>query len=95
MKQKIHRQNLIYNLLVFDNSGQLLRAIDQPVTSTFFKSMTFNVLRVGENSKMSLLQKNCEASPRRLITESDVDSQCVLPSPHCRCWEELWSLVES
>lgn len=57
VKQKIDRQNLIYNLLVFDSSGQLLRAIDQPVTSTFFKSMTFNVLRVGENSKMSLLQK--------------------------------------
>jgi len=56
-KAKIDRQNLIYNVLVFDNSGQLLRAIDQPITSTFFKSMTFNVLRVGENSKMSLLQK--------------------------------------
>lgn len=56
-KPKIDRQNLIYNVLVFDNRGQLLRAIDQPVTSTFFKSMTFNVLRVGENSKMSLLQK--------------------------------------
>lgn len=56
-KAKIDRQNLIYNLLVFDDNGQLLRAIDQPITNTFFKSMTFNVLRVGENSKMSLLQK--------------------------------------
>jgi hypothetical protein len=56
-KAKIDRQNLIYNVLVFDRSGQLLRAIDQPITHTFFNSMTFNVLRVGENSKMSLLQK--------------------------------------
>ncbi len=52
----IDKQNRIYNLLTFDSKGNLLKALEQPVTKLFFNSFTNDILRVNEVSKSSLLE---------------------------------------
>lgn len=56
-KQTIEKQNLIYNILTFDLDGNILNALDQTVTEIYLKSFTDNILKLGEVSKSSLLEK--------------------------------------
>ena len=55
--QNIDKQNLIYNVLTFNKSGELLDAITQDVTNIYLESFTQDILRVNEVSKSSLLEK--------------------------------------
>ncbi|NRA83960.1 MAG: hypothetical protein HRU22_09410 [Gammaproteobacteria bacterium] len=55
--QDIAKQNRIYNLLTFDDQGNLLKALEQPVTQMFLSSFTEDILRINEVSKSSLLEK--------------------------------------
>lgn len=56
-KPKIEKQNLIYNILTFDKNGNIINALDQEVTEIYLKSFTEDILRLGEVSKSSLLEK--------------------------------------
>jgi len=55
--QDIAKQNRIYNLLTFNSKGDLLNALEQPVTHLFFNSFTEDILKINEVSKSSLLEK--------------------------------------
>ncbi|MFZ1389786.1 MAG: hypothetical protein WBP46_18695 [Thiolinea sp.] len=56
-KQRIEKQNLIYNILTFNKNGEIINALDQQVTTIYLKSFTDDILKVGEVSKSSLLEK--------------------------------------
>lgn len=55
--QDIAKQNRISNILTFDEQGNLLKALEQPVTKVFLSSFTEDILRINEVSKSSLLEK--------------------------------------
>lgn len=60
ISQKVERQVLIDNLLVFDTesgNGSLLRALEQPVTHVYLNAFTYDLLRLGNASKSTLLEK--------------------------------------
>lgn len=57
VNQNIEKQNLIYNILTFDENGNILDALDQKVTDLYLKSFTKDVLKINEYSKSSLLEK--------------------------------------
>jgi len=55
--QEIAKQNRISNILTFDEGGNLLKALEQPVTKLFLSSFTEDILKINEVSKSSLLEK--------------------------------------
>lgn len=50
-------QSRIYSILVWDANGAFLRQSDSPLTSTFLRSFTDDILQNGQVSKSSILQK--------------------------------------
>ena len=55
--QDIAKQNRVYNLLTFNADGELLNALEQPITHIFLSSFTEDILRINEVSKSSLFEK--------------------------------------
>jgi hypothetical protein len=58
----IEKQNKIYAVLVIDQNGDPMNAGEQDITRTFLNSFTYNLLKINESAKKSVLQKVAELS---------------------------------
>ena len=57
INKTIEKQNLVYNLLTFDEAGEILKPLDQDVTKLYLRSLTDDILKINEYSKSSLIEK--------------------------------------
>lgn len=60
MNAKIDKQSLINNVLVYNENGVKLNALEQSITTVFFNSFTYNILKNKNSAKKSVLQKVAE-----------------------------------
>ena len=58
--QKLAKQNLIYNILIFNDDGTKIPPLHKKMTEIFFKSFTYDILNNNEVAKKSILQKIAE-----------------------------------
>lgn len=59
-EQTIGRQNRVYNAVVFDKDGQRVPVLDHPLGRLFFGTFTFDIIKLRESAKKSILQKMVE-----------------------------------
>jgi len=59
-QETMDKQSLTRNIHVFDNEGNKVPPLEQPITEIFFSSLTFDLLNNSESSKKSVLQKIAE-----------------------------------
>ncbi len=56
-KRVIEKQSLIYNVLVYGSNGEPQEAFGHPLVDAFFSSFTYDLLRLRQSAKTTILEK--------------------------------------
>lgn len=56
----IQKQSLVYNAMLTDESGERIPVLSHPLGELFFSSFTFDIVKLRESAKTSILQKIVE-----------------------------------
>lgn len=56
-KQALEKQSLVYNVLVYGPNGEQQKAFGHPLVEAFFSSFTYDLLRLRQSAKTSILEK--------------------------------------
>ncbi|GEM_PF-1688773 len=59
-EQTIDKQNRVYNAVIYDADGQRVPVLDHPLGRLFFGTFTFDIIKLRESAKKSILQKMVE-----------------------------------
>lgn len=59
-EQTIDKQNRIYNAVILNADGQRVPVLDHPLGRLFFSTFTYDIIKLRESAKKSILQKMVE-----------------------------------